>query len=86
MLQEQPMPLHWRTPVQTKRFGWLYKAMFNFLCLAAHGQAGMEGVWTAIQLDHAGDESVWDDHVQRLMGRLNNMVVVVCPSLMPSNL
>ncbi|KIK69333.1 hypothetical protein GYMLUDRAFT_644792 [Collybiopsis luxurians FD-317 M1] len=71
VLQRHGMPQHWKPP--SSKIG---RIIFNALSLMALGHPGMEPTWTAIKLEEEGDESVWAERIQQLVGRLSSMNVV----------
>lgn len=77
ILVDCPLNPHWETPSPSGPFGRISEALFNALCLAAYGHAGLTPVWASIKLAQKGDESVWVEGIRQMCDRLNNMLVVV---------
>ncbi|KAJ7917655.1 hypothetical protein B0H13DRAFT_1608154, partial [Mycena leptocephala] len=76
ILHRCPPPLHWKAPQLSQPFGRLRQIVFNLLCITSFGHAGLDPIWASIRLEEEGDEDVWQDGIDQMCDRLNNMLVV----------
>ncbi|KAJ7472631.1 hypothetical protein FB451DRAFT_1398831 [Mycena latifolia] len=76
ILSRYPLADHWRTPSRSGPFGGLRWAVFNVLCMASYGHAGMDRVWASIKLEEEGDESLWVEGLGQMCDRLNTILLV----------
>lgn len=77
MLKKHPLPVHWRQPSTTLRFGRLRQLIFQILCMCAYGEPNLEYLWACIKLAEEGDEAFWVEEQKRMSEQQNNMLVLV---------
>ncbi|KAK1231146.1 hypothetical protein PQX77_005752 [Marasmius sp. AFHP31] len=76
VLERCPMPEHWKASEPGSLFGILRRTLFNVICLASFGHAGLEPIWASIKLEEEGDGSLRDLGIRTTCERLNNLIVV----------
>ncbi|KAJ8092869.1 hypothetical protein PM082_023502 [Marasmius tenuissimus] len=76
VLERYPIPDHWKASEPDALFGLPRRALFNVLCLASFGHAGLEPIWASIKLEEEGDGTLRDLGIRTTCERLNNLIVV----------
>ncbi|KAL0059387.1 hypothetical protein AAF712_013865 [Marasmius tenuissimus] len=78
------IPSHWKANQSPTLLGTFRRSLFNLLCIASFGHAGLEPVWASIKSAEQGDDRLRDLSIQTTCDRLNYMIIVATLLLTPA--